>query len=227
MGLGFVKDLGGKVVGAVKDGGGKALGAAKEAGGKAVGAAKDAGGEVVEFSREVTEFRARQERNFANGVLEWGKGTVDTVVGIAKDPIGTVKAVDKLASNPVLNPIGGTARAALSGKNPVEAYQQGLGDLKDIGTGVFDGYKEVYQEHGVAGLAGNLAPDIAIGIATGGSGTAVRSGASVTAKSVATAAAKDVAKELVPGPEDVVDQARRQDQNDSSSFIQALIDNFS
>jgi hypothetical protein len=211
MGLGIIKKVSG-AVNKAKDVGGKVVDKAKDVGGKAVDKAKDVGGDVVSLSREAQEFKGKQEKNFANGLLEWGKGTVGTVVGIVKDPVGTAKAAGKLATNPVLNPVVGTAAAVLQGKNPTDAYKEGLTDIKDIGTGLFDGYKEVYQEHGIAGLAGNLAPDVAIAIATGGSGTAARAGGATTGKAIAGAVAKDVAKELIPGPEDVLNEAREQQE---------------
>lgn len=238
------KDVGGAVVDKARDAGGAVVDKAKDAGGAVVDKAKGAGRDAVSFSREALEWKSRQERNFANGVLEWGKGTVDTVVNIAKDPVGTGKAVGKLASNPVLNPIGGTALALAQGKNPVEAYKDGVGDIKDIGVGLYDGYKEVYQEHGVAGLAGNLAPDVATAVLSGGGSTAAKAGGTAIAKGVARETAeqavkksagevaeeslkrrvaKDVAGELVPGAEDVVSEAKEEDK---PNFLQALIDNF-
>lgn len=237
------KDVGGKAVDTAKDVGGKAVDKAKDVGGKAVDTAKDVAREGVEFSQEALEWKAKQEKNFANGVLEWGKGTVNTVVGIATNPVETAKAVGKLATNPVLNPIGGTAWAAIQGKNPIEAYRDGANDLKELGSGLIDDYKQVYKEHGVAGLAGYIAPDAIAAVATGGSGTAARGGATVAAKAVTKEVAeeavssaatrevakkvgKDVAQELVPGPSDVVDKARSQDSPDKN-WLEALIDNFS
>lgn len=243
MALGFVKDIGRGAVnlgkGAVnkaKDVGGDVVQAGKSATGKVVETAKDVGKDAVHISKEALEWKSKQEKNFANGVLEWGKGSVDTVVGIVKNPVATAKAVGKLATNPVLNPIGGTAMALIQGKNPVEAYKEGAGQLKDIGTGLIDGYKDVYKEHGLAGLAGNIAPDVAIALLSGGSGTAAKGAGTGAARAVAkevagevaestvrqTAknAAKDIAKELLPGPEDIADQARRQEEsNDKPGSI--------
>ncbi|MCA9780579.1 MAG: hypothetical protein KC800_27835, partial [Candidatus Eremiobacteraeota bacterium] len=247
------KDVSGKAVDKAKDVGSGAFDKAKDVGGKAVGKAKDVGGDVVEFSKEAYEWKQEQEKNFASGVLEWGKGTVDTVVNIAKNPVESAKAVGKLATNPVLNPVVGLPLAAVQGKNPVDAYKEGAGDLKDIGVGIYDDYKKVYQEHGVAGLAGNLAPDIAIGILTGGSGSAAKAGGTTAAKGVAkevaeetlekavtrevaeevlegtvkkTAkeAAKDAGKELVPGPSDVVDQERG--EKEDRNIWHSLLDMF-
>lgn len=240
------KDVGGAAVDKAKDVGGAAVDKAKDAGGAALDKAKDVGKDAVHLSKEALEWKTKQEKNFAHGVLEWGKGTVDTVVGIAKNPVATAKAVGKLATNPVLNPIGGTAVALAQGKNPIEAYKDGAGQLKDIGKGLLDGYKDVYKEHGIAGLAGNIAPDIAIALATGGTGAAAKGAGTTAARAVATevaegvatqavrtttrevaeevvessvrqtvkTAAKDIGKELLPGPEDIIDQARRQDNKD-------------
>ena len=139
------KDVGGKAVDKAKDVGSGAVDKAKDVGGKAVGKAKDVGGDVIEFSKEAYEWKQEQEKNFASGVLEWGKGTVDTVVNIAKNPVESAKAVGKLATNPVLNPVVGLSLAAAQGKNPIDAYKEGAGDLKDIGVGIYDDYKKVYQ----------------------------------------------------------------------------------
>ena len=237
------KDVGGKAVDKAKDVGGGAVDKAKDVGGKAVDKARDVGGDAVDFSKEAYQWKQEQEKNFAAGVLEWGKGTVDTVVNIAKNPVESAKAVGKLATNPVLNPLVGIPLSAAQDKNPVDAYKEGAGDLKDIGVGIYDDYKKVYNEHGVAGLAGNLAPDIAIGILTGGSGSAAKAGGTTAAKGVAKEVteeavekavtrevaegavretAKDAAKELVPGPSDVVDKERgeKEDRNIWHSLLE-------
>lgn len=252
MGLGILKKVGGAVSGAVstaknvtesvadktKDVGGAVLDKTKDVGGAVLDKTKDIGGDVVEFSKEVKKFEAEQTKNFAGGVWEWGKGTVGTVVDIAKDPVGTAKGIGELATNPVLNPVGGTIKGLIQGKNPVEAYSDGLGDLKNIGTGLVDGYKDVYKKHGVAGLLGNIAPDVVTAIATGGSATAAKTagtvGAKAVAKDVAKVAAKDIGKELVPGAEDIATQARETQKKDQSqtsdiepNFLQALLENFS
>lgn len=251
MGLGFIKDIGkdavnigkgavnkakdvgGGAIDKAKDVGGAAVDKAKDVGGSALDKAKDVGKDAVHLSKEALEWKAKQEKNFASGVVEWGKGTVDTVVGIAKNPVATAKAVGKLAMNPVLNPIGGTAAALVQGKNPLDAYKEGAGQLKDIGTGLLDGYKDVYKKHGVAGLAGNLAPDVAIALLSGGSGTAAKGAGTTAARAVAKeageevveaslretakTAARKVGKEFIPGPEDIADQARKQDSKEQSS----------
>lgn len=233
------KDVGGDAVDKAKDVGGKAVDKAKDVGGKAIDKAKDVGGDAIEFSQEAYEWKTEQEKNFASGVLEWGKGTVNTVVGIATNPVDTAKAVGKLATNPVLNPIGGTAAALVQGKNPVEAYKDGANDLKDIGTGLVDDYKKVYNEHGAAGVAGYVAPDLVAAVLTGGSGTAAKGGATAAGKAIAKEVAeeavtdsvtksigKEVAKSAVPGPSDIVDGARKQEHS-APNWLESLIDSFS
>lgn len=258
MGLGIVGKIGGGIVDRAKsatsavvdkaqgatstvvdkagDVGSGALGVAKDVGSKA----KEVGGDVVTFSREANDFINQQQQNFNNGVLEWGKGTVGTVVDLASHPIETAKAVDKLASNPLINPVGGLVRGAIQGKSPVETYKDGLNDVKDIGTGLYDGYKEVYDEHGIAGLAGNVAPDIALAVLSGGSSAGVKGAATVGGKAVAKevageaaetavtrtvrGTAKEIAEEFVPGPEDLV--AESQNDDVEPNFLQAFLENF-
>lgn len=231
--LGKAKHIGGEALETAKDVGGSALNKAKRVGGQALDTAKDVGKDAVHFSQEALEWRAKQEKNFAHGVLEWGKGSVDTVVGIATHPVATLKATTKLALNPLLNPVVGVPAALAQGKNPVEAYKEGAGQLKDIGTGLIGGYKDVYKKYGVAGLAGNLAPDVAIAVLSGGSGAAAKGAGTGAAKAVAGEVAeevaqstlrqtvkttgKDIAKEFIPGPTDIADQARRQDNPKTSS----------
>jgi hypothetical protein len=228
------KDIGGGVVNKAKDVGGSVVDKARDVGGSVVDTASDVGGDVVHLSSEALEFKNRQEKNFASGVLDWGKGTVGTVVTLASHPIASAKAVGKLASNPVLNPVGGTALALAQGKNPVKAYKDGLGDVKEIGSGLLDGYKKTYKEHGAAGLAGSIAPDVILAVATGGTSTAVEGAgeaggkvvASAVARDVAKSTAKSVAKKLAPGPEDVVNGSL--DHNEvEPNFLEAFINNFS
>ena len=238
------KDIGGSVVHKAKDVGGSVVHKAKDVGGSVVNKAKDVGGDVVHFSSEAMEWKARQEKNFANGVVDWGKGTVGTVTTLASHPVETVKAVGKLATNPVLNPLGGTAVALAQGKNPITAYKDGANDLKDIGSGLIQGYKDTYKEHGVAGLAGSIAPDVVLAVASGGTATAAKGTAEVGAKAVATTVAKDVAKEVgksatrdvakevskdvakefVPGPEDIL--ASSLDSDIDPNFLENFINNF-
>ncbi len=251
MAFGLIKKVGGGIVDRAKDVGGAVVDKAKDVGGgatrlggKAVDKAKDVGGDVVHFSSEALEFKNRQERNFANGVLDWGKDTVGTVVSVVSHPVRTAKAVDKLASNPVLNPIGGTARALISGKNPITAYKDGAEDLKDIGGSLLSGYKETYKEHGISGLAGRLAPDVVLAVATGGSGTAAKTAGSTAGKAVAREVAEDVAgsagtttlkgvakevgKSQLPGATDIPSTADSAFNPDGEkNFLERFIDNFS
>jgi len=212
--------------------------------------ARQTGRDLLTLSSEALEFKQRQERNFGMGVYEWGKGTVDTVVGIARDPVGTARGLGELAQNPVLNPVGGLANAAREGQSPREAMAEGFRDLRAIGSGLVDGYKDVYREHGAAGLAGNLAPDVVTAVVSGGTATAARTGGRAVAKEVvqesveqagseiaeeatdqtvrgaAGRVGRDVAGEVAPGYEDVAVEAQ-EESGESWSFLRNLRENFS
>ena len=207
-----------KTVEAGKDVAGKVADTGKDVAEKGVDLAKDG----VKLSGEALEWRAKQELNFGKGVLEWGKGNVDTVKGIVTNPVDTLKAVDSLASNPLLNPVGGLVRGALEGKNPIESYKDGAEQLGGIGKSLANDYKEQYDKNGAAGVAGYIAPDIALAILTGGSGTAAKE----TGKAAAKGIAKDVAKEVAPGPEDIVDKQRKQQESGGGGLLQGLQDTF-
>lgn len=199
-------------------------------------------GHVADPALEAGKWLGKQGKNFAGGVVEWGKSTVGTVVGLASHPVATAKALGHLAMNPVLNPVGGTINAALHGKNPLEAYKQGAGELKNIGSQFVSDYKNVYKEHGVAGAAGFVAPDIVTAILSGGTTEAAKVGGTVAAKglvkevasetaeaaasSTTRSVAKDVGKEFVPGPEDVADNNRKAEYG-QQNHLEALIGNFS
>lgn len=240
-GAGLIKDLGNKVV----DGGKKVVDTGKkvvDTGKKVVDKGRDVAGGVVhdtvELSKDALKFRAETDLNFAKGVVEWGKDNFNTVKGIVTNPVATGKAVFNLATNPVLNPIGGLTRAAIEGKNPIEAYKDGGQQLKDIGSGIASDYKKVYDEHGVAGVAGYLAPDVALAVLSGGSSAGAKGAGTAAAKGIAKevaeetvehgvtrgvarevaeqstgkTVAKEIAKELAPGPEDVADNARKAEE---------------
>jgi hypothetical protein len=131
-----VKNLKDKAVSKAGDVGGSAVKRLGDAKDTVVDGAKDAvqfSGEVLEKGAQANRWVDNQKLNFGKGVLEWGKGTVDTVVGIATHPVETAKAVGKLATNPVLNPMVGLPVAAVQGKNPLEAYKEGGEQLKGIG----------------------------------------------------------------------------------------------
>ena len=242
-GIDTLKKVGGAAVNKVKDVGGKAVDKTKEVGGKAVNVAKDA----VEFTAEADQFVKKQQLNFGKGVLEWGKSSVSTVVGLASNPVDTAKAVGKLATNPVLNPVGGTVAAAVQGKNPVEAYREGGEQLKGIGEGLVNDYKQVYKEHGAAGVAGYLAPDVALAVLSGGGSAGAKGAGTAAAKGVAKEVAeetvekavtrevaeevvqksipKEVGKSLAPGPEDIADGARKEEKQ-PQNYLEALISSF-
>lgn len=264
--VGKVKDAGSEVAGQVRDRGADALDTVRDSGtnivdtfqrsgSEAFSNVKEAAGDVVEIGKESfnklpgpIKGYAEHQFNFAAGVYNWGKDTVDTVAGIVKNPIETAKGFGKLATNPVLNPVGGTAAALIRGENPVEAFKNGASDLKDIGGGLISDYKQVYDEHGISGVAGYLAPDIALAVATGGTSAGARSGASVAARTatrevaegvagsaarevteevaggVARQTAKDVGKEFIPGPTDVGSAAQ---EEKSPSFVDGIVNFFS
>lgn len=224
----------------------RAVARVSDAGGQVVDRVARAGRDVATFSQEALEFKQRQERNFAMGVYEWGKGTVDTVVGIAKDPVGTARGLGDLATNPLISPVAGFARAGLEGRSPNEALAQGYRDLRDIGGGLVGGYKDVYREHGAAGLAGNLAPDVVTALVSGGTGTAARTGGRAVVREVAEESAeqvvqetasrstrgalrqagRDVAEEFVPGKEDVAAEAQ-EESGLGWSFLRNFRENYS
>lgn len=209
----------------IRSRGGEALQAIKE---KTPDSVEHAIQDTVQLGSRYQKFSWGQSKNFAQGVYQWGKDGVDTVVNVAKDPVGTAKAVGDLATNPLLNPVAGLARGVVEGKSVGQTYRDGAGQLADIGKGIGQGYADVYKEHGVAGVAGYVAPDIALAVLTGGSSaTATGAGAATkgTAKAVIKESAgsiakdapkevaeaarrrtvKDVGKEFLPGPEDSVD----------------------
>ncbi len=199
---------------------------------------KDAAGTLAKGAGKALEFKANTELDFAKGVFDWGKSTFDTAKGIVTHPVETAKAVGNLATNPVLNPVLGIPKALIEGKNPVEAYKDGANQLKDIGTGLYNDYKEEYKKNGIAGLAGFIAPDVAIAVLSGGSsagakgaGTAAAKGVAkevaeetlehgvatgvareVAEKSTGREIAKEIAKEVAPGPGDIADGARKAEQ---------------
>lgn len=262
-GVNAVKDVGAGAVNKAKDVGGGAVDLAK----KGVSTAKDVGGaaldkgkDAVQFSGEILEKGAKGAldvgKDFGAGVVQWGKGTVGTVVGIASHPLETAKALGSLASNPILNPVAAPIRgaaAALQGKNPLDVYKDGAQQLKGIGEGLASDWKTTYKEHGVAGVLGLAAPDIATAVLTGGGSAAGKVGAEAAGKAVtrevaqsaatttarevvedaATSSvkkqiAKDVGKEFVPGPEDVADSGRKERENGKphQNWLEAFVDNF-
>ena len=186
--------------------------------------------DTVELGQDAWKFKTDQELKFAKGVVGWGKDSFDTVKGIVTHPVETGKALFNLGTNPILNPVGGLARAAIEGKNPIEAYKDGGEQLKGIGSGLIEGYKKQYDENGIAGVAGYLAPDVALAVLSGGSSAGAKGAGTAAAKGVAREVAeetveqsvtrtiaKDIAKEVAPGPEDLADSTRKaneQRQND-------------
>ena len=248
-GLSGAKSLSEKAVHTAVDKGGKALSGAKDT---LVHAAQDAvhlSGEVLEKGAQADHWVKEQQLNFGRGVVEWGKGTVGTVVSIGSHPLETGKALFKLGTNPLLNPVAGVPIAALQGKSPVQAYREGGEQLKGIGEGVYNDYKTQYDKNGAAGLAGYLAPDLAAAVLSGGSATGAKEGASVAGRAVAKEVteevvtqgtrqtlketAKDIGKEavkeLAPDAQGIADGARKEDQNNmpTENWLEALVNNFS
>lgn len=262
-GVETVKDAGSGAVNKAKDVGSGAVDRVKDVGGKVVDKAADVGEtvgdkgkDVVQFSGEVLEEGGKATlgaaSDFGSGVVEWGKSTVGTVAGIASHPVETAKAVGNLATNPIINPVAAPARfliGAAQGKNPAEVYKEGADQLKGIGEGLASDWKKVYKEHGIAGVAGFAAPDVALAVLTGGGSAGAKAGGTAAAKgvarevaesgarevvedaattSVARGTAKQIGKEVAPGPEDVTDNARkeRQNLNPDQNWFEALVSNF-
>ncbi|MBX3168758.1 MAG: hypothetical protein KF760_15190 [Candidatus Eremiobacteraeota bacterium] len=224
---------------------------------KRAGEVKDAavGGvkEAVHLSKEVVEEGAHQGANFGRGVVEWGKGTAGTVTSLVTHPIQTAKAVKSLAENPLLNPSQGIlnpvnlAKDAIHGDNPLDRYKKGAEQLKGIGTTLANDYKEQYEKNGAAGVAGYVAPDLALAVLSGGSSSAAKGGATAAAKAAAkevaeeaveqgaTAGIKDTARHLakesvksqVPDAKTISDAERRNQNEHSQNYLEALIGNFS
>lgn len=216
---------------------------------KAVGGVKDA----VHFSKEVVEEGAHQGANFGRGVVEWGKGTAGTVASLATHPVQTAKAVKSLSDNPLLNPSKGIlnpvnlAKDAIHGDNPLDRYKKGAEQLKGIGTTLANDYKDQYEKNGVAGVAGYVAPDLALAVLSGGSSSAAKGGATAVAKTTAKEVAeeavqqsagaglKDTAKHLakesaksqIPDGKTIADAERRNQNEHQQNFLEALILNFS
>lgn len=213
-----VKKAGGTVANGVKDAGGAVVNGVKKAGGAVAEGVKDAGGaaadgvrDVVELSGEAASGAVEQAGNYAGGVKEWGQKNWDTVKGVVDNPRDALRGVDSLAR---FNPVYGIPAAAAEGKNPAEW----LGDNYRTGIGVRDNvveeYRNVRDEHGYAGVAGYLAPEVAIAAVTAGNSTAVTTGT----KSFGRQFAGDVA----PGPDDAVTAATNGDQNDRRWWEGAL-----
>ncbi len=211
----------------------------------AVGVAKDGvhlSGEALEAGAKANQWVNQQKLNFGKGVVEWGKSTVGTVVGLASHPVETAKGLEKLANNPILNPSGGLLNAAIHGKDPIEAYKEGGDQLKGIGTGLVNDYKTQYEKNGVAGVAGYVAPDLLTAVLSGGGSAAAKGGATAAArgvagavveqstlKSVAKDTGKEVAKELAPDAQTLTDGARKEQDNNQpdQNWLEALVGNFS
>ncbi|ODT79843.1 hypothetical protein ABS71_00755 [bacterium SCN 62-11] len=270
MGLGipsFVKkavdqvgDAGRSVAGGAKKVVATGAATAKAVGSGAVEVAKDS----VSFSAEVLEAGtrggARLGKDFAGGVVDSVKNTGTTLLGVATHPLATAKAVGNLATNPVLNPMAAPARllvGAAQGKSPVEVYQEGAQQLKGTAEGIAGSWKQAYKDHGVGGVLGFAAPDVAAALLTGGGSAAAKVGgtAAVQAvgKEVLEGSAREVAEQAVKSsgktvaadalkrsgrevvqsnvsPSNVSDNARKAEENGGApdqNWLEAFVGNFS
>ena len=165
------------------------------------------------FVKKAPSLYKEHAGNYLQGVGEWAKSNWETARDVVKDPRNTLRGIDSAAR---FNPVYGIPAGILEGKNPAEV----LGDNYRLGTGIRDNvvkeYRDIRDEHGYAGVAGYIAPEVALAVATAGSGSA----ASTTARTVA----KETGKELVPGPTDVVTEAAQADQNDRRWWESGPID---
>lgn len=204
------------VKGAVKSGSSVVKGAV-DTGSSIVKGGVEAGRDVVELSSDAAGSLARgaggvasdvggavreQGGNYAGGVYQWGRNQVSTAWDATTHPGQTARGLDSLAR---FNPVYGIPAAALEGKNPAEW----VGDNYRYGTGVRDGFVEEYRnvrdEHGYAGVAGYIAPEAAIAIATGGAGTAGESAGRQAARvgvDTVTPGARDVYTRSGPAADD-------------------------
>lgn len=149
----------------------------------------------------------RQQGNFQLGVLEWGKDNADPLLHLVQNPVESARAIDRIANNVVINPAGAFMRGAVDGKTPLQVINEDLGEWRTIGEATVADYTDVYRDHGVAGVAGYLAPDLALAILTAGEGNAARASGRQFLRDVAVEAVP------VPGPADIpgfVDTVRQQ-----------------
>lgn len=121
-------------------------------GGRVGGLALDAVG--AEGLAEDVRDAGEAAGNLVNGATDWAaRQNMNFINGFAEGAAGTVEGVTGLVTNPV-----GTV--------------QGLAALaRDPGL-IVDNYSQLVEEHGFAGLAGNLAFDVVAAVATGGGSAA-------------------------------------------------------
>jgi len=251
-GSGLVKkavDAGGSVAKSVSHLPGEAAKRAGDVKDTVVDGAKDA----VHLSGEALKESGHQAANFGRGVVESAKGTVGTVTSLASHPVQTAKALKSLSDNPFLNPSKGIlnpinlAHDAIKGENPLDRYKKGADQLKGIGSTLVNDYKDQYDKNGAAGVAGYIAPDIAMAVLSGGSSAAAKGGATAAAKAAvgevaeevveqgATSTLKETGKNVVtqsvksqvPDAKTVSDAERRNQEDNRQNHLEALISNFS
>ena len=255
-----VGDAGRGVVGGAKKAVGAGADAAKDLGSKAVDVAKDGLSLSAEALETGARGAARVGKDFAGGTLDSVKNTATTLLGVATHPVATAKALGNLVTNPVLNQMAAPGRlllGAAQGKSPVEVYREGAQQLKGTAEGIASGWKQAYQDHGVAGVLGFAAPDVAAALLTGGGSAAAKVGGTVaaqavakevaegtarevaeqgiksSAKSVALKAAQRSGRELIDSniaPSNVSDNARKaeeDDKNPDQNWLEAFVSNFS
>ena len=255
-----VGDAGRSVAGGARKAVGAGADAAKELGSKAVDVAKDSVSLSAEALQTGARGAARVGKDFAGGVVDSVKNTGTTLLGVATHPVATAKAVGNLATNPVLNPMAAPGRlllGAAQGKSPVEVYNEGAQQLKSTAEGVAGSWKQAYQDHGVAGVLGFAAPDVAAAFLTGGGSAAAKAGGTAAAqavgKEVAEGAAREVAEQAVKSsgktvaleaakksgrevvesniaPSNVSDNARKAEENNGApdqNWLEAFVSNFS
>lgn len=152
-----------------------------------------ASGEVKSGLRQGLDWAREQHSNFQGGTVEWAKGYAKPALHALQHPVETLQASSQLSTNVTINPIVALPLGLVQGKSLDEMAREDLGEIKAIATNTVGDYQRVYQEHGVAGVAGYLAPDMVLAILTAGEGTGGRQLAGEVASSAVP----------VPGPEDL------------------------
>jgi hypothetical protein len=151
--------------------------------------------DTTSFSDEVAE----QGENFAGGVVDWGKSAYGTVKTLATHPLESAEAFGNLATNPVLDPLGGLVKDTIEGKNPIQGYKDGLSQLGTLGKAIGSDYSDEYKKNGAAGVAGYVVPDLLLALATDGSGDAAEATGKVATKAVAEDVGKTGAEDAAKG----------------------------
>jgi hypothetical protein len=138
-----------------------------------------------------------QHNNFQGGTVEWAKGQAKPALHAAQHPFETLQASAQLSTNIALNPPAALALGVIQGKPLDQVAREDFGEVKSIVGSTAGDYQNVYREHGVAGVAGYVLPDLTIAILTSGESTAAGASGRQIAKEVASSAVP------IPGPEDL------------------------